>query len=304
LSIQYLKYNQIDFKKYDFCIENAYNSRIYAFSWYLDIVAEKKWEILVLNDYEAVMPLPIRKKYLIKYVYNPLWILQLGVFSVNKNIDEDSFLKKVFETYKLIDIRLNITNKIELFKHEKKVKQTHFLELTDYDTIKSNFRSDRKKDLKRAVKAGLNEKWNASLDEFLALYSKNLKARSNAFDNNDYDRINLLLQTCIEKDKGDLLSIYDENNQLVAAGFFLKHHKRITILVSTTDLNNRKNGANTFLINQAIQKYLTHYEIFDFGGSSITSIANYFLSFGALEDTYFQIQYNNLPLLYKIFKSS
>ena len=114
----------------------------------------------------------------------------------------------------------------------------------------------------------------------------------------------MLLETCISKNKGELLSVYDENNCLVAAGFFLKHNKRVTILVSTTDLKNRKNGANTYLIDQAIQKYLSNYKVFNFGGSSIKSIANYFLSFGAKENTYYQINYNNLPLLYKIFKSS
>ena len=56
--IQYLKNKEIDFKKYDACIAAAINSRIYAYSWYLNIVADN-WDALVLNDYEAVMPLPI-----------------------------------------------------------------------------------------------------------------------------------------------------------------------------------------------------------------------------------------------------
>jgi len=302
MGITHLKYHEIDFKKYDFCIENAYNSRIYAFSWYLDIVTESQWELLVLNDYEAVMPLPVRKKYLIKYVYNPLWVLQLGIFSMNKNIEEDNFLKKAFKIYKLIDIRLNISNKIDLFNEEKAIKQTQFLLLTNYDTIKSNFRSDRKRDLKLALKAGLYEKWNADLKPFLDLFFKNITSKVTYITKNDFKRLQTVLETCIKKEKGDLLSIYDKNNQLVASGFFLKHNNRVTILASATDFKNRKNGANTFLINQAIQKYLDNYKIFDFGGSSIKSIASYKLSFGASENTYFQIQHNNLPLLYKIFK--
>ena len=78
--IQYLKNKEIDFKKYDACIEAAINSRIYAYSWYLNIVADN-WDALVLNDYEAVMPLPWRQKYFIKYIYPPAWTQQLGVFS-------------------------------------------------------------------------------------------------------------------------------------------------------------------------------------------------------------------------------
>lgn len=256
-----------------------------------------------MNDYQAVMPLPIRNKYLIKYVYNPLWILQLGVFSIDKNNDDNLFIKKAFDTYKFIDARLNISNKIDLFQKEKTEKQTHFLLLNDYEKLKQNFRSDRKKDLKRAVKYGLIGKWNADLNPFLKLFFKNITTSITSITKEDFNKLQLILETCILKGKGELLSIYDSNNNLVASGFLLKHNNRITILVSTTNFKNRKNGANTYLINQAIEKYKNTYKIFDFGGSSIKSIANYFLSFGATQETYYQINYNNLPLLYKIIKS-
>lgn len=303
MGIKHLKYNQIDFEKYDICIENSYNSCIYAFSWYLDIVAEKQWEVLVLGDYESVMPLPVRKKYFITYVHNPLWVLQLGVFSINENNNNNPFIKKAFSIYKLIDLRLNIDNKIGGFSEEKTEKQTHFLKLDNYDVIKSNFRSDRKKDLKRAVKSGLYGKWNDDLKLFLDLFFKNITSRVSSINEKDFNRLQSIIEICIEKEKGELLSVFDENNNLVASGFFLKHNKKITILVSTTDLKNRKNGANTYLIDQAIKKYLSNYKVFNFGGSSIKSIANYFLSFGAKENMYYQINYNNLPLLYKIIKS-
>jgi len=303
MGIKHLKYNQIDFEKYDICIENSYNSCIYAFSWYLDIVAEKQWEVLVLGDYESVMPLPVRKKYFITYVHNPLWVLQLGVFSINETNNNNPFIKKAFSIYKLIDLRLNIDNKIGGFSEEKTEKQTHFLKLDNYDVIKSNFRSDRKKDLKRAVKSGLYGKWNDDLKLFLDLFFKNITSRVSSINEKDFNRLQSIIEICIEKEKGELLSVFDENNNLVASGFFLKHNKKITILVSTTDLKNRKNGANTYLIDQAIKKYLSNYKVFNFGGSSIKSIANYFLSFGAKENMYYQINYNNLPLLYKIIKS-
>jgi hypothetical protein len=65
--IHYVKRKDLDLNKYDACINNAINSRIYGYSWYLDIVADN-WDVLVLNDYEALMPLPWRQKYFIKYI--------------------------------------------------------------------------------------------------------------------------------------------------------------------------------------------------------------------------------------------
>jgi len=153
------------------------------------------------------------------------------------------------------------------------------------------------------VKSGLYGKWNDDLKLFLDLFFKNITSRVSSINEKDFNRLQSIIEICIEKEKGELLSVFDENNNLVASGFFLKHNKKITILVSTTDLKNRKNGANTYLIDQAIKKYLSNYKVFNFGGSSIKSIANYFLSFGAKENMYYQINYNNLPLLYKIIKS-
>ncbi len=82
--ITYIKRDALNIEKYNSCISNALNSRIYAYSWYLDIVTDTKWDVLVLDDYKAVMPLPKRQKYFINYIFLPPWSQQLGVFSIHK----------------------------------------------------------------------------------------------------------------------------------------------------------------------------------------------------------------------------
>ena len=48
-NIQYLSHEQIDKAKWDQCIDNASNGLIYAYSFYLDTMADN-WDALVLND--------------------------------------------------------------------------------------------------------------------------------------------------------------------------------------------------------------------------------------------------------------
>ena len=45
--IKYVKRNELDIEKYNACVENSLQSRVYGFSWYLDIVADH-WDALVL----------------------------------------------------------------------------------------------------------------------------------------------------------------------------------------------------------------------------------------------------------------
>lgn len=301
--ISYINNKDLNVEKYNFCVENAVQSRIYAFSWYLDIVAEN-WDVLVLNDYEAVMPIPWRKKYGIKYVFPPFWILELGIFSKHEIVDYSLFFNEIFKKFSWIDLRFNSSNYFESSSNFLVSKEFQLLDISnEYAHIFDNYRKDRKKDIVKATEFNLSEKWNDSIEKLIELFKENVGKRVSNLKLKEYDILAKLLQKCVEKKVGEVLSIYDENENLVASGFFLKHQKTATILLSATDFKNRNNGANSFLIDCAIKKYQKEIDIFHFGGSSIKSIASYFLSFGAKTHQYYHIKYNNLPFFIRFFKS-
>jgi len=77
--IYYLRNSEIDKDSWNNCIEQAANGLIYGYSSYLDHMADN-WDALVLNNYEAVMPLPWRRKAGISYVFQPFLSAQLGIF--------------------------------------------------------------------------------------------------------------------------------------------------------------------------------------------------------------------------------
>ncbi|HEU0065547.1 MAG TPA: hypothetical protein VFQ58_10960, partial [Flavisolibacter sp.] len=77
LNIQYLSHKEINKEKWDNCITAASNGLIYGYSFYLDHMATE-WDGLMLNNYEAVFPLPWRKKLGYYYLYPPYLTAQLG----------------------------------------------------------------------------------------------------------------------------------------------------------------------------------------------------------------------------------
>ena len=168
--IHYLKRKDIDIFKYNACIEAAINSRIYAFSWYLDIVADN-WDALVLNDYEAVMPLPWRQKYFVKYVYPPAWTQQLGVFSSFK-IEAyvvKQFINAIPKKFKKITVQFNAENDVSSFKTEKRTN--YILKLDKpFEEIYKGFNKNRKRDLKKAETEKYSIDKEISADEFLYFY--------------------------------------------------------------------------------------------------------------------------------------
>lgn len=292
----------LNIEKYDECIEKSAQSKIYAYAWYLDIVCEN-WCALVLNDYEAVMPLPWRRKYMQTYIYPPFWVLELGIFSVKETIQPENFLKVLFEKFQFVELKMNTKNHCTSYSLQLLTKQMHSLSInTPYELITASYRKDRRKDLRKANRASLKKVWNDSPKQLITLFQNNIGKRVKALKTTDYVILELLITECLKREVGEILSVYDSANRLIGSGFFLKHKGDITLLVSSTDLEHRKNGVNTFLIDTAIQKYKKDFKVFHFGGSSIPSIGNYFLSFGAKETSYQQIKYNNLPKLFKWLK--
>ena len=106
-TIRFIDRGKLDVSRYNSCIDSASNGLIYAYTFYLDFTAHT-WGALVLNDYQAVMPLPYRKKLGICYLYQPLLTAQLGVFG--KEITEQmvhAFLSSVPSYFKLWEFPLN-----------------------------------------------------------------------------------------------------------------------------------------------------------------------------------------------------
>ncbi|RPE00143.1 hypothetical protein EGM88_02445 [Aureibaculum marinum] len=285
--IKYLTRNQIDEEKYNRCIFKSNNSRIYGYSWYLDAVCDD-WDVLVLNEYEAVMPLPKRKKYGICYIYQAPWIQQLGVFSERKiesKLFED-FLKNVPKKFKLIDMMLNTSNNFSI-KHIK--PRDNFvlpLENNSYEIIHKKYTKGRKSSVKQAQKFELKIKKTTSVDAIIKLFRENkgehLKNRAQ-----DYLRLQEIVCKGQLLDKVLVYEIYTTNNELLGGAIFLKDEFRITNLFSALNKLGREKQAMSLLIDFIIKKYAGQPFVLDFEGSMITKIASFYKSFGAIKETYF-----------------
>lgn len=283
--IRYLRRQEIDLEAYDNCIQASLNSRVYAESWYLDCVAHC-WGTLVLNDYEAVMPLCWKKKFGIFYVYTPPWVQQLGVFS-QKKVDElliFRFLKAIPQKFKKIDLQLNSSN---LFTHSKKrMRNNLLLDLNrSYNDIYQGFNNNRKRALKRLniVNSGLAIEF---IDECVFLDFFNQTPKKYVVTKHMYDALVSLLNS----KKGHCMGVY-ANGELLAVLFFVVTNSRIYYLLPLASQQGLNIGASTFFIDQLIRGYQQKDTFLDFEGSMIEGVASFYKSFGATEERYPVLRY-------------
>ena len=285
--IRYLKNNEIDLKKYDACIQTALNSRIYAFSWYLNCVADN-WDVLVLNDYEAVMPLPWRQKYFIKYIYPPAWTQQLGVFSsteVNELLIAE-FVNSIPKKFKKITIQFNSQNNVSFIKTEKRIN--YVLDLNKpYETLLKSFRKDRKYRLNQIKNKNFIVK-NTTIDELILLGKLHYSYLK--IEDKSYQNLKSLSELILTKDTGFLLGVYDVNNEFLGGSIFLKDHKRLTYLYSVATEMGKQNHVISLVLSHVLKKFSLSNYVLDFEGSMIKGIASFYKSFGAIPETYLQFK--------------
>ena len=219
-----------------------------------------------------------------------------------KSQDIEPFLAILYSKFKFVELRLNTKNKF-LKSASLVPKQFQYLDLKiGYEAILKGYNRNRKRELVKANKYHLIENWTDNPDKLITIFKENIAERVKGISDKDYANLRNLMNFSLKNRVGELLTIYDTNDKLLAAAFFLKHKNKVTQLVCASDISNRKSGVHTFFNDRAIFKYQSHFDIYNFGGSSMENIANYYVSFGSQTEEYQQIKYNNLPFLLKLFK--
>jgi hypothetical protein len=287
-----LKQSEIDRDKWDKCINEALNSRVYALSWYLDITCPN-WEGLVYGDYEYVLPLTITKKLGLELLLRPPYSQQLGIFPSPDRSTTEGFLKYL-EQFKLVEYPFNsdllpITN----LKAEMEERPNFVLPLYgQYEAISGRFSKHCKRQIKKAEKNQIQVTTSSNIIDFIEQTEQNAN-----YPITPKTKICLqqLLSKSIYQGNGIIQSAYDTQNRLCASVFWLRHRNRIYYLSAFSTSEGKKQSAMYALIHEMIRTNSGTQFVIDFEGSTIEGIARLYKGFGATAETYFNAKLNQLP---------
>ena len=301
-ALQYISNKNIDKAKWDDCIAHSPNGLIYAFSWYLDTMS-KHWDALVLGDYETVMPLTWNKKYGIHYLYQPWFCASLGIFSKKKMNAKsvEQFLKAVPDKFRYWDIALNQQNFFSVEAYPLKERINYVLNLNpSYETIAANYRTNLKRNIKKAEAAQLQVKKDVPLKAILAL-AKETMQRISPISDEEMNLFSKLFKKAKQHQQAETLGIYLKNELLASAVFFYSHNRWYYILVGNHP-NGKTIGASHYLIDRFLHAHAGENALLDFEGSDVRNLAFFYSSYGATEEKYPAIRMNKLPKLLKWLK--
>ncbi len=300
--IHYLPHEEIDFSKWDHCIDCASNSLIYAYSYYLNHMA-KNWDALVLGNYDAVMPLTWNWKYGIYYLYQPFLTAQLGVFGNSLNAELlETFLRSIPSKFQYWDFCLNYENTFPLNHYRLYQRINLVLDLNfPYDELYNNYRDNIQRNIRKAEQLGCKAVKDIKVNQVMDLAATQMKAYSKQ-STEDLQRFNKLYQFLSERQQACSYGVLSANNELVASCIFTFSGKRAYYILVGNHPDGRTVGASHFLIDAFIKDHAGKEMLLDFEGSDIRNLAFFYSGFGAKEENYGAIKLNRLPFYIKWLK--
>lgn len=299
-NIDIIPSTQIDGAKWDACIHSSTTNLIYATKIYLDNMADN-WHGIIINDYEAVMPVAWRKKAGIRYCYDVPFVQQLGWFG-KVAVDNLLLLDHLFNFCSYGDYNFHFNSTM---KEEKNfILRTNFiLDLSSAsNNITSKYSNGLTDKLKKASKVPLNYKhahWQKAVETYQQLYSQRV-AHVTAKDYNNF--INLC--KALEKQQKVFARgvIDDASNEMLSVALFFKDADRIYNMINATNNAGKKKEANVLLLNNVINEFAGSGLIFDFEGSDIPGVKSFYQKFGAVNQPYHHLHFNHLPVALKWLK--
>jgi hypothetical protein len=298
---------EIDDERWNAAVKLSRQNVMYAYSWYLDVVCDE-WCAMVWpsnKDYQIILPLPIKRKWGIDVIQQPLFCQYLGFFYQHEVPDALilRFLSLLDSQYPHIssyvfhpDNHLLISRLVSglpVFNH--KTLFTHWLRLDrSYDEIKSHYSKDRKTNLNRSLKSNQNIFESGEIAPLIDLFRRNHETRIDGGVSAKAYRIleNLFIKL---REHASAELWYAVANEEINAGVLIVRWGDFSIyLFNAATREARKSNARSVMLDNYFCANAGQELIFDFESPDIPSIASFYESFGAETKPLLSIRKNAL----------
>lgn len=288
------------------------------------------WEGIVLqksDEYVAVLPLPVKKKYGISFLQQPLFAQQLGVFSVQKlSISEiEDFFALLQKKFRLVsDYPFNILNyqeyKISFEKifGEKSLKRhmTHHLPLQgNYEKIRQGYKKDTKYRINQAKRENFEIIKSTNIDLLYDFFEKSV-VLENGISSEARPILKKVFNILKKRNLAELYYIKNQEKEIVSGILFVKSQslhstKWIYLFNAANPSMKERNESRRWFLDKFIQEKNNEVNknnfdiqsndvsffpsiVLDFESAQELEVARFYASFGSEAQSFFVLNYNRL----------
>ncbi len=298
MDFKIISHKDINIEKWDKLLHpiDAIESQYTTYSFITS--ASKKWSAFVLDDYVSAFPFVHENKMGYEKVFQPFFTRN---FTFIGEIN-DEFINSVFhylsQNFKYLNINLPYKLDYSFLNHKKFIYQKLDLNKS-YKSLHNSFSKNTQRIINKSRNLLIEE--SSNLDGFIQLFKSTVGDKLN-YKTANYSSLSSIIKNGILNKKINFLQIKNDHEVLGYAIFFI-HKNVINFLKGAVNKNGRKLGAMYMLINHCILKNAGSSKQLDFGGSNISSVAEFYRKFGAVDVEYYNHYYDHLPSIFNKLKN-
>lgn len=281
--------------------KTEYANSVFEQPWFLDVVCDGQWKEMKIEDNGKIVA-----RWAIAYngkkIFMPEMTQTLG-FWIDPELKESRRRSIILEliqklpNHRSFCVMLHPENDDFLpfiwnGYHVKPRVTYRFDDLTDPEAIEKGYSRGLKSNIHQAKKVvTIIEEDN--VERLYALLESTFRAQKRSYPTPKKE-IQKLFEAGLENNACKILTAIDENGNAHASSLFLYDEKTCYYLLSGADRKYQASRAPALILDTAIQFASKVSAGFDFEGSMIQGIENFFRRFGAKRTVYYEISKKNL----------
>jgi hypothetical protein len=282
---------------------------VYGYTWYLDaVLSEPGWKwmgVVLVNEvgtYQAVMPVPLRRKSSRWVVHQPLFCQFLGVFSPDSTIDPAPLYQMIQQRFRYgskLSVRAS-TRELSGFERTQS-QRTYVLDLSKtYEAIAGNYSRDRRLNLRRAQSVGWQVVESDDITPLIMLFrTYHAVGVQGGVGEWAYGLLTRLHGALRQRQLVTLrYALLD--GRIEAGALFVQEGNRLIYLFNAASDKGRIGNARTLLIDQLIRESAQQPILLDFESPEKLSIAAFYRSFGTVSEEYQIVSWNRLTRIERL----
>jgi len=316
---QHLRRTALDAARWDELITQAPNGLIYALSWYLDIVSPD-WEALVRVEdgrYVAGLPLPVRRKFGLRYLQQPPFAQQLGLFARQPPTPADwQQVGQQLRRFRFITrYAFNTGNSdqpgLDQLGLPGAWSLTYHLPLArPYEVLRAGYRPTRRRRTRQAEQSAPRPELTTDVEALARLFADNTAGRIYGVGGESYEYPLLRALHAAAAAQAGSLPELGAIWQVRAAGTGLgaepgapgamlllwRFRGQLTYLFGSSSPAGRAQHAATALLDGIIRHYAGQPDLtLDFEAPPVPDLVRFYASFGAVPVRFWTVTLEGLP---------
>ncbi len=277
-----------------------YANNLFEQPWWLDTVAPGKWKESLVHDKNGEV---IGRQVIVsegKKAYMPEQTQTLGIWMAAGVQNDYGAQKRIIQEltgrmkeFRQVRICLAPENKYVLpfiwSGYQIVPRFTYRInQLDDLERLYEGFNKTAKKNIKAAGnKVGIS--YETDFDELWEMLNVTFEAQ-NRKNPMSKERIRNIVDVCEKRQCGKYISAKDSEGNVHSCAYFVYDKKVCYYLFGATDAKYRSSGAQSLVLWEGIRFAAKHSEVFDFEGSMIEGIENFFRQFNCENTVYYEIR--------------